>query len=244
MSPRIGILECDHVDIANRTIAGDYSDMFRTLLSSVDPSVEVVTYDVSGGELPASPDECDAWLATGSRQSAYDEIDWIGALSGFIRDLRGADTSFVGICFGHQLLAQALGGGVERAPTGWGVGSHTMSFDENETWMVPEADECNLLFMHQDQVTRLPDEGVLIGSTDHCNIAMFRVGEKMLGIQAHPEFRVEYLERLLDERVARIGDEATAAARQSLATSLSNGLVARWILQFLMPVQPPLRSRR
>src|SRR5687768_2828671 len=117
--PRIGVLECDHVEDRWRGIGGDYLDMFADLLSSVD----VVPYDVIGGVLPASPDECDGWVATGSRHSVYEDLDWLVRLRGFVADVQRAEVPFVGICFGHQLLAHSCGGRTDKAAD-WGVGAH------------------------------------------------------------------------------------------------------------------------
>ncbi len=114
---RIGVLECDHVEERYRGIAGDYFDMFSSLLDR--HGVDLVRYDACDGVLPATPDECDGWIATGSRRSAYDDLAWIHALAAFVRDVHRGATPYVGICFGHQLLAQALDGRVERAPAGW-----------------------------------------------------------------------------------------------------------------------------
>jgi GMP synthase-like glutamine amidotransferase len=164
---RIGLLECDHVDDRYRSIAGDYDDMFAALLSPVTPDALLVRYDAVGGVLPDSPGECDAWLATGSRFSAYDDLPWIDDLCAFVRDVHDDGAPFVGICFGHQVLAQALGGDVVKAPSGWGAGGHRVRLTAREPWMDPARDECSLLFMHQDQVVQLPADAVALGSSDH-----------------------------------------------------------------------------
>ena len=231
---RVGLLECDHVDQRNLGVAGDYRDMFARLFERVAPEIELLPYDVSGaGELPQDPGECDGWVCTGSRWSAYDDLDWIADLSGFVRDARGAGAPFVGICFGHQLLAHALGGEVRKADAGWGAGAHRVDFVRQEAWMDPPLDQATLLFMHQDQVHRIPDDGVVLGCTGHCEIASFRVGRTMLGIQAHPEFSNSYLAALLDARIRRIGPERVAEARASLDAPTDEDAVGRWIVNFL-----------
>jgi GMP synthase-like glutamine amidotransferase len=231
---RIGLLECDHVDEHNLSVAGDYGDMFASLLRRAAPHVELRHYDVSGaGELPATTDECDAWLCTGSRRSVYDDVDWIRDLAGFVREVHASRSPFVGVCFGHQLIAHALGGRTERSAEGWGVGAHELDLVRREPWMQPVVDRPTLLFMHQDQVRRVPDGSVVLACALHCEIAAFRVGNTMLGIQAHPEFRPGYLAALLDDRLDRIGSEATARARQSLDRPTDDDAVARWIVRFL-----------
>lgn len=216
---RIGLLECDHVDDRFRSIAGDYLDMFAVLL----PHLDLVPYDACNGRLPSSPDDCDGWVATGSRRSVYDDEPWIHALSGFVRSIREAGAPYAGICFGHQLLAHALGGRTARAGSGWGAGAHDMAVRDREPHTV------RLLYMHGDQVADVPEDGVVLGKTDHCPVAMLQVGSSMLGMQAHPEFPPAYLEALLDVRVGRIGEEKTAAARASLEGPLDAAVAARWI---------------
>jgi len=200
---RVGLLECDHVDERWRGIDGDYGDMFDALLG-----IDLVRYDAVNDVLPARADECDGWLATGSRFSVYDDAAWITRLQSFVRDVRDAGAPFVGICFGHQLLAQSIGGRTEKAAVGWGVGAV-------DTWIEPDRADAVLLYMHRDQVVSLPEGAAVLGRTDHCPIAMLQVGP-MLGIQAHPEFSAAYVNALLDARADRIGHELTARAKASL----------------------------
>lgn len=230
---KIGLLECDHVLERYRHIAGDYRDMFAALFERHAPDLKLQLFDVCNGEFPASTDACDAYLATGSRFSAYDDVDWIHALKGFVRRLRDEDKPFIGVCFGHQILAEALGGKVAKADKGWGVGVHNIEIGRHDFWMSPERRECALQFMHQDQVVRLPENGVALGGSDHCPVAMFRVGETMLGIQPHPEFTKDYCEALILDRVERIGEAKARAALSSLSRTTDEAVVAKWIAEFL-----------
>ena len=228
---RVGLLECDHVDDRFVDIDGDYSDMFAALLANPG-NIELVPYDAVNGRLPSSPDECDGWLAGGSRFSVYDDARWIHALSGFVRDVRAAGAPYVGICFGHQLLAHSVGGRTEKAGVGWGVGAIDTRIDATDS-------DALLLYMHQDQVTVPPEGAVVLGRTDHCPIAMLQVGS-MLGVQAHPEFSVDFVDALLDARVDRIGPDVTARAKQSLERAGDaehagdSAMVGRWIVKFLV----------
>lgn len=228
----IGLLGCDDVPERFRHLGGTYRDMFEALLTPHAPHTRFTWYPVYEGELPASIDACDAYICTGSRYSVYEDRDWIHALGDCVRRLHEAGKPYVGICFGHQMLAHALGGEVRRAEQGWGVGLHKMRITTLESWMQPEQSECKLQYMHADQVQRMPAGGALLGSARHCPIAMFRVGT-MLGIEGHPEFPAAYIEALLLDRKSRIGPERVAPALASLSERTDEALVAGWIANFL-----------
>jgi GMP synthase-like glutamine amidotransferase len=235
----IGILECDHVAECFQHIAGDYRDMVTELIKDHAPQFTLKYFDVCNGQLPGPLDACHAYLCTGSRYSAYDDVGWIHRLKDFVRRTYVTGLPFVGICFGHQLLADALGGVTTRAPQGWGVGVHRMEIVRTEGWMQPVQLSCNLPFMHQDQVQSLPKNGVLLGRSEHCPIALFRIGETMLGIQAHPELPPSYVRALLLDRVERIGETKARTAHCSLDQPTDSEILARWITNFLNKFTSP-----
>lgn len=239
---RVGLLECDHVAADRRAVAGDYRDMFAALFAAHAPGLDLVPVDVVGGEPLPDPRACDGWVCTGSRHSVLDDLDWVRALAGFVRSAHAAAVPFAGICFGHQMVAHALGGRVERAATGWGVGVHPVTIERPAPWMDPPADRVALHFMHQDQVVALPPGGRVLGRAPHCPVAVLEVGEAMVGVQAHPEFTPAYTEALLADRVARIGDAEVAAARASLAQPTDEAVVARWLARVVGPAaaSPPV----
>ena len=230
---RIGLLEADHVRDRYLPIAGDYADMFEDMVAAADPTIEIVRYDVRNGVLPTRPDECDGWICTGSSASVYEREPWIAALTELVRAIHDAAVPFVGICFGHQLLAHALGGRTERAEGGWGVGALPMEVVEDPPWAQPGSDALTLLYSHQDQVTALPPGGRVLARADHCPVAMLAVGEDMIGMQAHPEFGAAYVRALLEDRVDRIGAEETAVALATLDRRTDEDLGAGWIVTFL-----------
>ena len=231
----VGVLLCDHVSERNRPIAGDYADMFAALFAAHAPTLEVVPVDAVGGELPGAVDDCEAWLCTGSRHSVYDpaQAHWIDPLAGFLRRVHRAGLPCAGICFGHQLLAHALGGTVARAATGWGVGVRDIAVVCPQPWMAPPASRLALQFMHQDQVVAVPPGGVVLGSAAHCPVAMLQVGPAMVGIQAHPEFGPAYVDVLLAAREDVIGPAVVAAARSGLGRPTDEAVVAHWLARVL-----------
>lgn len=228
---KIGLLECDHVLEKYQHIAGDYRQMFSDLFRRHAPQLKLEFFDVRNGEFPASVDVCDGYLTTGSRFSAYDEEGWIQELKAFVRRLRDGGKPFIGVCFGHQILAEALGGKVEKAPQGWGIGVHSLNIVNREDWMQPEQANCNLQYSHRDQVLNLPENSLVLGESDHCPVAMFRVGEKMLGIQGHPEFPAAYVEALVRGRTELIGAECINAADFNGPTD--EAVITAWLTKFL-----------
>src|SRR5438093_9373450 len=117
----VGLLACDEVAERFRHIAGGYQQMFERLLSPHMAGLRVTRFDVQAGHMPADARVCDAWITTGSRASVYDDAPWIRAAEAFVRKVADSDRPFVGICFGHQLLARTLGAEVKRVVGGWGV---------------------------------------------------------------------------------------------------------------------------
>ncbi|KQS33339.1 glutamine amidotransferase-related protein [Dyadobacter sp. Leaf189] len=231
---KVGLLECDHVRDDLTHIAGDYRQMFPALFSQVAPNWEFVFYDVCNGIFPASVHECDLYISTGSKSSVYDQEDWISLLKVFINDLYRSEKKYVGICFGHQMLAEALSGKVVKGSPGWCVGVHSFSLIQNEEWMKPEMEDFNLLMMCQDQVVQMPPSSTLLAKTADCPVGMFQVGSHMLGIQAHPEFPVPYNRALMELRVERIGQAKVDAGIASLALPTHELTIATWIKNFAM----------
>lgn len=239
----IGLLECDHVDERLQSVAGGYPEMFRALLNPYLPELEFTRYDAAHGELPSSFDNCDAWLCTGSRAAVYDATPWIEALKAFVRSLRGSGRPYVGICFGHQLLAAAFGGTVQKSANGWGIGSLPVEVIEQRPWMEPPLATCRLHYMHQDQVTALPEGATLLARGEHCEVAVFTVDDSLLGIEGHPEFPMAYMAALLRERTERLGADRVQQALEGLVQLTDDAILARWIARFFsctFPAAPDL----
>lgn len=230
---KVGLLECDHVREELQHFAGDYRNMFPALFLQVAPNWEFVFYDVCNGQFPESVDECEVYICTGSKSSVYDDEPWIHDLKGFIRQIHSSGKIFIGVCFGHQLLGEALGGKVQKSSVGWCVGVHSFDLIKPEEWMRPQTSPFNLLMMCQDQVLHLPPKSILLAQTTDCPNAVFRVGNNMLGIQAHPEFLKDYDKALMELRVDRIGAEKVAAGVASLKIQTDELLVAEWIRKFV-----------
>ena len=225
---RVALLACDHPDPTLADIDGDYADMFIEVFAADAPQIVFEVIDVIGGDpLPGVGDH-DAILITGSRHSATDAVPWIDALRPLIRDSVAQHVPLVGVCFGHQLIADTLGGRVERAGAGWGVGVHRATVVCADGPDHPGCADFRLLVSHQDQVVELPDGAELIATSDHAPVAAFRIGS-LLAIQGHPEFSTRYAGALMDARRDRIPTDVVARGEASLATPTDHGDVVRWL---------------
>ncbi len=227
-----------HVDPKSVHIAGDYPELFAELLR--DHDLELVRYDIDRGHFPATVAECDGWLCGPSRASAYDDLPWRPDAESLLREIVATEVPYVGICFGHQLLAQALGAPVTAAADGWQVGARDYVLVERPPWMDPPSTRITLIASHQDQVAALPDGAELLASgvDGGCPIAGFTVGARAWTLQPHPEFVTPLADHLLAARVELIGAERVRAARQSLDRPLDRLLVAGWIARFFSDPTP------
>ncbi|MFQ5419816.1 MAG: GMP synthase, partial [Anaerolineae bacterium] len=173
---------------------------FERLLTAVHAPFTYQAYEITRGEMPRDLDECDAYLITGSLQGVYDSDPWIADLSRFIRAAYQAGKKLVGICFGHQIIAHALGGRAEKSAKGWGLGQRQFALTAVKAWMTPGMSSCGLYFAHQDQVVKLPPGAERLGGDEFCPNTMFTIGDQVLGIQGHPEFTSDFMTAVIASR--------------------------------------------
>ena len=230
---KLGILRTDAVRPELKPEYGEYPDMFIALLQHSDPNLEYAVYDVELGEYPVDIDEVDAYLITGSKSSVYEDKPWIIELMEFVRELNRRHKKLLGFCFGHQLVAQALGGKTERSAKGWGVGLHTHRFTTVPSWHDQGDVDLNILVSHQDQVVAVPDSARVLAGSEFCENAVCQIGDHILTFQGHPEFVPEYSRELLSIRRERIGEAAYAAGVSSLSGIAQGQRVGSWVLNFL-----------
>ncbi len=230
---KLGILESDRLEKSLREKYGSYSEMFQKLLSSVDDQLVFESYKVIQLEYPENIDDCDAYLITGSKSSPYENKTWIKALENYVVKLHTHQKKLIGICFGHQLIAQALGGLVENSPKGWGVGRASRKLYQSKPWMGKTEKKYTILVSHQDQVTRLPLHAERIAGNAFCPNASFQMGNHILTFQGHPEFQVSYLRQLIKGRRKVIGSSRVDHALKSLEEKTDHWQIAQWIVGFL-----------
>jgi len=230
---KLGLLLCDHVQPALQESYGDYKDMFTNMLLECDSSIDMHYFDVIAGQFPEHINVCDAYIASGSKASVNDDLPWINTLERFIWQLFLADKAFVGICFGHQMIAKALGGKVACSVKGWGVGIATTIVHAHKQWMLPEKEQVKLVVSHQEQVCQLPPETQVLMGNDFCPYAMIQVGEHFLGLQGHPEFTRAYSKALMKRRKAIIAKQNYKHGITSLSQQADDKLVMHWLTNFL-----------
>ena len=232
---RIALLKADYVNDDLLAVHGDLPEMFGRFLSSAFNSIaiEVLTFEVRYLEYPVVP-AFDLIVISGSRYSVNDGDAWIARLIEFIR-VNYQKVPFIGFCFGHQILAKALGGSVGKAASGRNLGLHPISMLSPQGWMGDAVPQIHALFNHGEQVLALPPAAERLAGDDNCQIQMFKIKRDVLGFQFHPEYTLDYQESLM-----LCQPQPALAARQNAlhrnrTLPRNDMLAASWIRRFIQP---------
>lgn len=227
---KIGILQCgDHPEeVAKKHHS--HSALFEKMFGGHHLLFQ--TFRVNYGEFPDEISACDGYIITGSRHGVYEDHDWIAPLEQLVRDCFAASIPVIGICFGHQLMAQALGGKVEKFAAGWSVGKVDYTSREGKT--------VTLNAFHQDQVIKAPEGSEPILSSEFCQYAGLSYGKKGMSMQPHPEMDAEFIRDLLDAKGEALFDEQQLAdAYEGLTDDIDDVLATKMLLSILTPELKP-----
>jgi len=230
---KLGILQTNHdksVEVGDAF--PDDAHRFRDLFDLQDERFTYRIYMTIGGEVPQDLDEQDAYMITGSPLSVLDQHVFTDALLDFIRRCDAVKKPLLGACFGHQAIALALGGTVERSRQGYNVGVEETRFHAKKDWMVPPRDGLRLYVFHEDQVTALPEGCMLLGSSENCKIASFAKNDHIITTQAHPEFTYDFTACLLRFTEGKMPAAATKSAWDSLALDQDGSVFGAWATNF------------
>ena len=197
---KIGILQTGHAPDEVQGVLGDYDAMFARLLEG--HGFEFLTFNVVDMVFPDGPEACDGWLVTGSKHGAYEDHAWIPPLEDLIRSIHAARRPMIGVCFGHQIIAQAMGGTVVKFDGGWSVGPQTYRYRDREV---------TVHAWHQDQVINVPPGAEVIGSNAFCANAALAYGDRIWTIQPHPEFGAQMIAALATHRAPGVVPAAQIA---------------------------------
>jgi GMP synthase-like glutamine amidotransferase len=230
MSIKVGILQTGSPPPPLQERFGSYSTMVQELLG---PRHEFATFEARNGELPPRADSCDAYVITGSASGVYDGDAWIGTLQDFVRGVSGR-SPMIGICFGHQLMAEAFGGQVLKSPRGWGIGLHRYDVHDRAAWM-DDTRPIAVPASHQDQVVRLPAEARVLGGNEFTPYGILEYPQRRaISLQSHPEFTPEYAAALIElRRNSKYTPEQADRALTTLREPNDRARVGGWLGRFL-----------
>jgi len=234
MMPRINILLCDTFPGRLPDFIPNYESLFMDLFASIGVQADYRIFQTWQGELPLTINRDEIYLVPGSLDSAYDDKPWILSLVQWIQQAYNSGAKLMGVCFGHQVIARALGGEVKKYDGGFGAGVRASRvMDEQMKTYFPDGQMC-LLYSHHDQVTALPPDAVLCATSDFCRNESYRIGHQVITFQGHPEFTVAYSRHLLLNHCDDIDLEVRQKALLSLDEKSPMGpAAARFALNLL-----------
>lgn len=231
---KLTVIQPGDVPPALRDDFGAYAPMFERMFESVGVRYDYEVVRIDQGAPFPNLEGLEAILLPGSAAGVYDNhLPWMAPLREFIRRAYAAKTPMVGICFGHQIMADALGGDVRKSEKGWGLGRHTYAVKASDA-LAADLAVYSVACSHQDQVIAPPAEAeVILASEFTPNAGLRYRNGAALSFQPHPEFDDRYTRALAELRRGKAPDVVVDTAVASLATPSDSPRLAEHIAAFL-----------
>jgi GMP synthase-like glutamine amidotransferase len=232
---KLTIIQTGEVPVPLRPQFGAYPPMFRRMFDEARVSFDYETVAVFDGAAFPDPARLEGIIVTGSAAGVYDNhLAWMEPLRAFIRAAYAAKTPMLGVCFGHQIMADALGGDVRKSEKGWGLGRHVYEVRSRPAFLATDADALAIACSHQDQVIAPPGEAdVFLASEFTPNAGLLYRNGAAISLQPHPEFDDAYTVALAELRRGKAPDEVVDGAVASVATPSHSRDMAGWVGAFL-----------
>ena len=210
--PKVVILKTGTTYPALREVFGDFDSWFAARLA---PELNIDVVDVTVDDLPGQPEDWSGIVITGSPAMVSDRAPWSEHTGNWLAHAVSAEIPVLGVCYGHQLLAHALGGEVGFHPRGRETGTHPIelldsAMDDPLFRGLPRQFPAQLT--HRQSVLRLPRNAVLLARNEFEPHQAFRLGPCAWGVQFHPEFSLEVMRSYLEVQAPDLKKEGLDAA--------------------------------
>lgn len=230
---KVAILQCDEVLEKFQPEFGSYNNMIMKMFNEFNGPFMFKTFDCQQGQYPDDIHTFDFYITTGSKSGVYEDKPWVEELIQFVQLLDRHKKKLIGICFGHQIIAMAFNGQVNKSDKGWGVGIANNRVVSTPDWMTNPKPDLNIIVSHQDQISQLPENAKIIAESDFCPYFMVQWNDHFLSIQGHPEWNAKYSQTLMNNRRDIIPENIIDAGIQSLDQEPDNSLFTQWIMDFV-----------